>query len=105
MLRKQLIVINRKYKRAPNLSFWDRLSFAIFKAFIKPTRLLKIAIIIKPKTIIQFHQALVKRKYRSLFTPKSFKKPGPKGPSKELIKLIVEMKLKNPLFGCPRIAM
>lgn len=45
------------------------------------------------------------RKYRLLFTPKLFKKPGPKGPSKELIKLIVEMKLKNPLFGCPRIAM
>lgn len=35
MLRKQLIIISRKYKRAPNLSFWDRLSFAICCMFNK----------------------------------------------------------------------
>ena len=49
-------------------------------------------------------RALVKRKYRLLFTPKRRGKPGPKGPSPELIAAIVEMKRRNPRFGCRRIA-
>ena len=32
------------------------------------------------------------------------KKPGPKGPSESLIRAIVELKSRNPRFGCPRIA-
>ena len=32
------------------------------------------------------------------------RRPGPKGPSAELISAIVEMKRRNPRFGCPRIA-
>jgi transposase InsO family protein len=51
-----------------------------------------------------FHRALVKRKYRLLFTPKIRGKPGPKGPTAELITAIVEMKRNNPRFGCRRIA-
>lgn len=51
-----------------------------------------------------FHRALVKRKYRLLFTAKRRGRPGPKGPSPELIAAILGMKLKNPRFGCPRIA-
>ncbi len=31
-------------------------------------------------------------------------KPGPKGPSKEVVDAIVVMKRRNPRFGCPRIA-
>src|SRR5437879_2217941 len=31
-------------------------------------------------------------------------KPGPKGPSEALIQAIVELKSRNPRFGCPRIA-
>jgi putative transposase len=48
---------------------------------------------------------LVQGKYRRLFssTPCS-KKPGPKGPDEELIQAIVELKSRNPRFGCPRIA-
>jgi transposase InsO family protein len=46
----------------------------------------------------------VKRKYRQLFTPKRRGKPGPKGPSPELIAAIVETKRRNPSWGCRRIA-
>ncbi|HEV2201003.1 MAG TPA: helix-turn-helix domain-containing protein [Bryobacteraceae bacterium] len=31
-------------------------------------------------------------------------RPGPKGPAKELIEAVVEMKCCNPTWGCPRIA-
>jgi putative transposase len=48
---------------------------------------------------------LIERKYRLLFSSSGRpRKPGPKGPSVELIAAIVEMKRRNPKFGCVRIA-
>jgi hypothetical protein len=38
-----------------------------------------------------------------LFSPKAHGKPGPKGPSPEVISAIVEMKRRNPGFGYQRI--
>ena len=35
---------------------------------------------------------------------KGHRRPGPKGPSRELIAAIVELKQRNPRHGCPRIA-
>ena len=32
------------------------------------------------------------------------RRPGPKGPVKELIDAVVAMKRRNPSWGCPRIA-
>ena len=46
----------------------------------------------------------MKRKYRELFSPKRRGRPGPQGPSAELIAAIVEMKRRNPRFGYQRIA-
>ncbi len=46
----------------------------------------------------------MKRKYRWLYSSPKRKKPGPKGPSRELITLVLEMKRRNPHFGCPKIA-
>ena len=71
---------------------------------MRPTRLLRSAIVLKPSTLMALHRALVKRKYHLLFTPKQFRKPGPRGPAPELIAAILEMKRRNPRFGCRRIA-
>jgi transposase InsO family protein len=46
----------------------------------------------------------MKRKYRRLFSAKRHQRPGPKGPKKELVDAVVEMKRRNPHWGCPRIA-
>jgi hypothetical protein len=70
---------------------------------MRPTRLLRSAIVLKPSTVMAFHRALLKRKYRLLFTPNKRKKPGSKGPAPALIAAIVEMKRRNPRFGCRRI--
>ena len=49
---------------------------------------------------------MVRRKYSRLFSSSHRpRKPGPKGPSKALIDAIVELKARNPRFGCPRIAL
>jgi putative transposase len=59
---------------------------------------------VKPSIVLSFHRALVHRKYRLLFWPKNRSKPGPKGPDQDLIKAVIEMKQRNPRWGCPRIA-
>jgi hypothetical protein len=56
-----------------------------------------VAIAFKPSTLLNFHRALVQQKYRLLFSSKQKTKPGPKGPTVELIRAFVEMKQRNPL--------
>ena len=105
VLRQQLISLSRQHKRSPKLNTLDRIMFGMLARWINPRRLSRIAITLKPATILKFHRALVKRKYHLLFSNKKSKKPGPKGPSDELIQLVVEMKRRNPRFGYLRIAM
>jgi hypothetical protein len=48
----------------------------------------------------------VRRKYRRLFSSTPVcEESGPKGPDEALIRAIVELKSRNPRFGCPRIAL
>ena len=60
--------------------------------------------IFRPATILRFHHYLKKRKYQKLFSSADKRKPGPKGPSQELIDANLDIKSKNPTFGSPRIA-
>src|ERR1700682_1007347 len=105
LLKQQLIVLRRARQRAPNLTLRDRLLYGFGSLFLSPGRIRKVAIGVRPSTLLAFHQALVRRKYRRLFSSSPCpKKPGPKGPSDALIQAIVELKSRNPRFGCPRIA-
>lgn len=104
LLKHQLIIVNRSRRRAPNLTASDRFVLGITSLFLRPDRMAKIAVVVSIATLFKFHDALKKRKYRRLFSTHGRRKPGPKGPSEALIKAIVEMKERNPRFGCPRIA-
>ena len=105
LLKQQLIVLRRPRQRAPNLTVRDRLLCGFGSLFLSPGRIRKGAIGVRPSTLLAFHQALVRRKYRRLFSSRPCpRKPGPKGPSEALIQAIVEFKSRNPRFGCPRIA-
>src|SRR5450631_3005102 len=105
LLKHQLLIVNRSRQRAPNLTILDRIVLGLTTLFVNPHRISKLSAILKPATLFKFHKALVERKYRLLFSS-SFRgrKPGPKGPSAELIAAIVELKRRNPRFGCVRIA-
>ncbi len=103
-VKHQLLVVNRSRQRAPNLRTGDRMLMSVFALLMRPARLVKSAIVIRPATILRFHQALKDRKYRLLFSPKHRGKHSPKGSSEELIAAIVEAKRRNPRWGCPRIA-
>ena len=105
LLKHQLLISNRSRQRAPNLTMLDRLVLGLTTLIVSPHRIPKLSAILKPATLFEFHKALVHRKYRLLFSSSRRKrKPGPKGPSTQLIAAIVEMKRRNPKFGCVRIA-
>ena len=104
LMKQQLLIINRSRRRAPNLSALDRFLLGFWSLFLGPRRLRRAAVIIKPSTLLKFHAMLKKRKYRLLYSSGRKGKPGPKGPSRELIQAIVELKQRNPRYGCRRIA-
>ena len=104
LLKHQLLILNRSRQRAPNLSASDRILAGWLALWLRPTLLLRSAIVLKPSTLLGLHKAMSKQKYRILFSPNRRRKPGPKGPSAELVHAVVEMKQRNPRWGCPRIA-
>ena len=104
ILKHQLLIAARSRQRSPNLCTSDRILAGLMALLVRPTRLLRSAIVLKPSTLLGLHKALSKQKYRGLFCPNRRLKPGPKGPRAELIRAVVEMKQRNPNWGCPRIA-
>jgi putative transposase len=104
LVKHQLLILNRSRRRAPNLRASDRFVAGLCALFMRPSRLVRSAIVLKPSTLLSLHQALKNRKYKVLFSSKRRSKPGPKGPAKVLIDAIVSTKVRNPSWGCPRIA-
>ena len=105
LLKQQLIISRRSRRRAPPLTTIDRFVLGLMTLFVRPRRVAKVATVLKPATLLRFHKALVDRKYRRLFSSAGTRrKPGPKGPTQEIISAIIEMKLRNPRFGYQRIA-
>ena len=103
LLRQQLLVLTRGKKKSPPLTTFDRVVMALCAFKMTPSRIAKASIAIASSTLLDFHRALINKKYSRLFSRKSLAKPGPKGPSKELIQLVVETKEKNPTYGCPKM--
>jgi putative transposase len=89
LVKQQLLILNRSRQRAPNLRSSDRLVAGLCALFIRPARLVRSAIVLKPSTLLNLHRTLRNRKYRLLFSLKRRCTPGPKGPSRELIEAIV----------------
>src|ERR1700723_3558874 len=79
LVRHQLLILNRGRKRAPNLKVSDRFIAGLCTLFIRPTRVLRAAIVLKPSTLLRLHRLLSQQKYRMLFCPKRGRRPGPKG--------------------------
>ena len=62
ILKQQLIVLCRARKRAPNLTSSDRLLFGFWSSGLSPGRIRKVAIALRPSTLLAFHRALARRK-------------------------------------------
>ncbi len=104
LIKQQLLILNRTRQRAPKLRASDRFVAGLCVLFMRPTRLIRYAIVLKPSTLLNLHRALRRRNYSVLFSQKRLRRPGPKGPSTEVINAIVDLKQRNPSWGCPRLA-
>src|SRR2546421_7706326 len=104
LMRHQVLILNRGRKRAPNLRASDRIIAGLCTLLMRPARVLRSAVVLKPSTLLHFHKVLTKHKYRQLFSSRRVRRPGPKGPTKDLIDAVVEMKRRNLGWGCRRIA-
>src|SRR5258705_12897575 len=62
LVRHQLLVLNRGRKRAPKLRAADRFIAGLCTLFMRPARVLRSAIILKPSTLLHLHSVLRKRK-------------------------------------------
>ena len=80
VLKQQLLVLRRGRERAPNLRLSDRLLFGVGSLFLSPGRMRKLAIAVRPSTLLAFHQALVRRKYCQLLSsrPRAVQKFDPR---------------------------
>jgi hypothetical protein len=67
LLKHQLIIHRRSRQRAPNLTNQDRTPLGFSSLFLNPRRIARSAILIRPSTLLSFHNALKKRKYRLLY--------------------------------------
>src|SRR5438128_12344795 len=84
LLKHQLLILNRSRQRAPHLRLSDRLVAGWCALLMRPSRLIRSAIVLKPSTLLRLHQALRNRKYRLLFSSQQRRRrPGPKGPRRE----------------------
>src|SRR5580693_4122728 len=79
LLKRQLLILNRSRQRAPNLSASDRILAGWLALWLRPTRLLRSAMVLKPSTLLGLHQAMGKQKYRMLFSPNHHRKARPEG--------------------------
>jgi putative transposase len=99
-LKHQLLILNRSRKRSPSLRPSDRVvaGLCCVPLFMRPGRLVRSAVVFKPSTLLRLHRALTQRKYRRLFSSKGPTKPGPKGPSQDVIAAVIDMKQRNPTW-------
>ena len=79
LVKQQLLILNRSRQRAPNLRASDRILAGVCALFMRPARVIRSAIVLKPSTILDFHRILRNRKYRLLFSPTRHGRTGPKG--------------------------
>src|SRR5260370_21181831 len=100
VLKQQLLISSRSRRRAPNLNSFDRFVLGLGSLFVTPSRIPKLAVILKPRTLLRFHEALKQRKYRWLFSSGGHRPPGPQVPSNELLDPIVKVEPPHPRAPC-----
>ena len=82
LMKQQLLIINRSRQRAPNLTAIDRVLLGFWSLFLSPHHIKRAAVILRPSTLLKFHDMLKNRKYRLLYSSGRQGTPGPKGPSR-----------------------
>ena len=104
LVKHQLMILNRSRKRAPNLRVLDRIITGLCSLLMRPTRVNRSAMVLRPSTVFSSAPCSRQKKISTAVFAKAQRQTGPRGPQKELVDAIVKMKRRNPTWGCPRIA-
>ena len=83
LVKQQLLILNRSRKRSPRLGLGDRVVAGVCALVMRPSRLMRSAIVLKPSTLLSLHRALTKQKYRLLLSPKKGRKPARRDPARK----------------------
>src|SRR5215469_2328862 len=75
-VKHQLLIMMRSRRRSPNLTPWDRVILGFCTLLVSPRRLGRMAVILKTSTLLQLQRALVKQKYRLLYSSRRSGRPG-----------------------------
>ena len=105
LVKHQLLILNRSRHRAPNLRVSDRILAGVCALFMRPARVIPLGD--RAQTVDDPElpsNVCATRKYRlAVFTEAPPHRP-PRVRPKTLVDAIVDMKRRNPRWGCPRIA-
>jgi hypothetical protein len=99
LVRHQLLILNRGRKRAPNLRATDRIIAGLCTLFMRPERVLRSAIVLKPSTRLHLHRVLRKTKVPDVV----FAWAPPSAWHQDLVEAVVAMKRRNPGWVVPAL--
>src|SRR5215471_496784 len=68
LMRNQVLILNRGWRRTSNPRSSDRIIAGRCTLLMRPARVLRSAVVLKPSTLVHFHKMLTNDKYRLLFS-------------------------------------
>src|SRR5258708_3817949 len=86
LVKQQLLILNRSRQRSPNLRTSDRLVAGLCALLIRPARLIRSAIVLRPSTLLSLHQALRNESIACSSHPRAAVGPAQKDPPKNSFK-------------------
>jgi hypothetical protein len=104
LLKHQLLILNRAQRHAPNLYLADRIIAGVCTLLMRPKAADPFRD--RPQTLdaLAPPPSAQAAKISPAVLINSVEETGPEGTSPEVIAAVVEMKQRNPTWGCPRIA-
>ncbi len=101
VLRQQLRIVERKQRRAPRVSRWEKLTLAVLAARLKGRdRLTDVMLLFKPETVLKWHRELVRRKW---IFQQAKRRAGQAALDPEVEALIVQLARDNPRLGYKKL--
>ena len=101
LLRQQLRILERKQRRPPRISRWEKLTLAVLAARLKGRgHLDDVLLLFKPETVLKWHRELIRRKWTF---QQSKARVGHPALNAEFEALIVQMALDNPRLGYKKL--
>jgi putative transposase len=91
LVRHQLLILNRNRKRSPNLRLSDRIVAGLCALLMRPGRLIRSAIVLKPSTLIGVERTSASRRTRQITDPSLEHPPGGSSRSRKSVVSIIAM--------------